>query len=123
NGETYYLQQIAPGFFEYTFQQPAETIDFNLRANTVTSRNYVLEVVKTPSLLNFGMILDYPSYTGKIDETLKSTGNATIPEGTKITWDVLTKNTNVVTLKTADTSFAFTAKGDNFNFERRVYRK
>lgn len=123
NGETYYLQQTAPGFFEYTFQQPMESIDFSLKANKVTSREYMLDVVKTPSLLNFEMILDYPSYTGKNDETLKSAGNATIPEGTRVKWNVLTKNTNAVTLKTADTSFSFSAKGENFNFEKGIYNK
>ena len=123
NGETYYLQQTAPGLFEYTFQQPVESIDFSLKANKVTSREYTLDVVKTPSLLNFEMVLDYPSYTGKRDETLKSTGNATIPEGTRVKWNVATKNTQVVMLKTVDTSFSFTSKGEVFNFEKGVYNK
>ena len=123
NGETYYMQHTAPGLFEYTFQQPVESIDFNLKANKVTSREYTLDVVKTPSLLNFEMVLDYPSYTGKRDEILKSTGNATIPEGTRVKWNVATKNTKAVTLKTADTSFSFASKGENFNFEKGVYNK
>lgn len=123
NGETYYLQQTAAGLFEYTFQQPAESIDFSLKANKVTSREYTLDVVKTPSLLNFEMVLDYPSYTGKRDETLKSTGNATIPEGTRVKWNVATKNTKAVTLKIADTSFSFASKGENFNFEKGIYNK
>ena len=123
NGETYYLQQTAPGFFEYTFQQPLESIDFSLKANKVASREYTLDVIKIPSLLNFEMVLDYPSYTGKRDEILKSTGNATIPEGTRVKWNVATKNTDAVTLKTADTSFSFISKGENFNFERGIYSK
>ncbi|MCB0467384.1 MAG: DUF4175 family protein [Aequorivita sp.] len=123
NGETYYLQQTSPGLFEYTFQQPVEAIDFSLKANKVTSREYTLDVVKTPSLLNFEVVLDYPSYTGKRDETLKSTGNATIPEGTRVKWNVATKNTKAVTLKTADTSFSFASKDENFNFEKGIYNK
>lgn len=123
NGETYYLQQTSPGLFEYTFQQPVESIDFSLKANKVTSREYTLDVVKTPSLLNFEMVLDYPSYTGKRDETLKSTGNATIPEGTRVKWNIATKNTKAVTLKTADTSFSFASNGENFNFEKGIYNK
>ncbi|HNP66413.1 MAG TPA: hypothetical protein PKH16_00780 [Aequorivita sp.] len=122
-GETYYMQQTAPGLFEYTFQQPVESIDFSLKANKVSSREYTLDVVKTPTLLNFEMVLDYPSYTGKRDETLKSTGNATIPEGTLVKWNVATKNTDAVTLKTADTSFSFTSKSKSFNFEKGVYNK
>src|SRR5690606_26728468 len=65
NGQTYYMQQTAPGMFEYAFQQPLENIDFNLKANKVSSRKYTLEVVKTPSLLNFEMVLNYPTYTKK----------------------------------------------------------
>ncbi|CAM3341156.1 DUF4175 family protein [Aequorivita lipolytica] len=123
SGETYYMQQTAPGFFEYTFQQPVESIDFSLNANKVNSREYTLDVIKTPSLLNFEMVLDYPSYTGKRDEILKSTGNATIPEGTRVKWNVATKNTNEVTLKTADTTFSFASKDENFNFEKGIYSK
>ncbi len=123
NGETYYLQQTAPGFFEYTFQQPEKDLNFNLKANKVTSREYLLEVVKTPSLLNFEMELDYPSYTGKRDETLKSTGTATIPEGTRVKWNVFTKNTETVSLKTADTTLWFESKKQNFNFEKGIYNK
>ncbi len=123
NGETYYMQREKRGFFSYTFQQPIEPITFNLKGNKVSSRPYTLEVVKTPSLLNFEMVLDYPFYTGIKDETLKSTGNATIPEGTRVSWRVATKNTEAVTLKTPDTVFSFTSQGDAFHLERGVYNK
>lgn len=123
NGQTYYLQQTAPGFFEYTFQQPAASVEFNLKANRVFSKGYVLEVIKTPSLLNFEMVLDYPAYTGKKDETLKSTGNATIPEGTRVKWQVMAKNTRTVALKTGDTSLLFASKGPNFNLEKGIYSR
>ena len=123
NGETYYMQRNGPGLFEYTFQQPVDPIDFSFRANKVNSREYLLEVVKTPSLLNFEMVLNYPAYTNKRDEVLKGTGNAVIPEGTKVGWKVSTKNTDAVNLRTADTSFSFASKGGNFNFEKGIYSK
>ncbi|MEL6810892.1 MAG: DUF4175 family protein [Bacteroidota bacterium] len=123
NNETYYLEQTAPGRFEYTFSQPTEATSFRLNANKVSSQEYELNVVKTPSLLGFEMYLDYPGYTGKRDEILKSTGNATIPEGTRVSWKVKTKNTDEVSLKTRDTAFAFAAEGQEFSFRRGVYRK
>ena len=109
--------------FEYTFSQPLEPIDFKLKANKVQSRNYTLDVVKTPALLGFEMVLNYPSYTGKQDETLKSTGNATIPEGTQVTWQVATKNTQQVNLKTADTIYGFAEEKQQFNFQKNIYSK
>jgi len=123
NNETYYLEQTSPGRFEFTFSQPSDALSFRLKANKVTSKEYTLDVVKTPSLLAFEMYLDYPGYTGKKDELLKSTGNATVPEGTSVTWKVNTKNTDEVHLKTRDTAIAFTAAGQEFSYKKGVYRK
>ncbi|WP_298492616.1 DUF4175 family protein [uncultured Algibacter sp.] len=103
NNETYFLQQKAVAEFEYVFTQPKEAIVFQLMANDVTSKPYTVNVVKTPSLLNFEMVLDYPSYTKKRDEVFKSTGNALVPEGTKIKWQLSTKSTDNVHLFAKDT--------------------
>ena len=105
NEETYFLEQISPGKFQFTFTQPKEDFTFLLKGNKVTSIPYQVKVIKTPSLTNFEMELVYPSYLGKPKETLKSTGNATLPEGTQITWKINALNTQQVhfiidTLKT-----------------------
>ena len=103
NNETYFLQQKAVGEFEYVFTQPKEAITFQLLANDVTSKPYTMEVIETPSLLSFEMVLDYPNYTKKKDGTLKSTGNALVPEGTRIKWRLKTKSTDAVFLYAKDT--------------------
>ncbi|WP_298532255.1 DUF4175 family protein [uncultured Algibacter sp.] len=104
NNETYFLQQKAVGEFEYVFTEPKEPITFQLSANDVTSKPYKLNLIKTPSLLSFEMVLDYPSYTGKRDEIFKSTGNAIVPEGTNIKWRLSTKSTDEVNIYAADTT-------------------
>lgn len=123
NNETYYLEQTSPGRFQFTFTQPSQSFDFRFIANKVTSKPYRVEVVKTPSILGFEMVLDYPSYTGKKDETLKSTGNATLPEGTQVRWKVTTKNTDSVALKTKDSVYSFTSSNEEFSFQKGVYQK
>lgn len=122
NGQSYYLQQIAPGEFQYTFNLPKNNIEFSLSANDVNSKSYKLQVVNTPNLVNFEMLLDYPSYTQKQDEVLKSTGSAVVPEGTKVTWKAMTKATNAVHIYAEDT-LTF-SKNDNNNFEatKRLFR-
>lgn len=121
NNETYFLQQKAIGEFEYVFSQPKTNIQFTLTANNVNSKPYTLAVVEVPTLLSFNMVLDYPNYTKKRNTTLKSTGNAIVPEGTKITWQLKTKATENVNFYTKDT-LAFSAL-DNGDFEtsKRVY--
>ncbi|WP_223032346.1 DUF4175 family protein [Hanstruepera marina] len=103
SNETYFLQQTAPGAFEYVFTKPKNDIEFNLSANTVVSKPYTLKVSEVPTILGFEMVLDYPNYTKKADETLKGNGNATVPQGTQITWRVKTKSTNIVNLYANDT--------------------
>jgi hypothetical protein len=122
NNESYFLQQTKPGEFSFVFEQPVSDIEFYLQANKVTSKKYTLEVLKVPSLVNFSMQLDYPSYTGKRDEVVKSTGNAIIPEGTKVTWFMDTKQTDEVHMILEDTVYAFAkANKASFKLAKRMY--
>ena len=122
NEQTYYLQQLSPGEFQYTFNLIKENIEFTLSANDVKSKAYQLEVINTPNLVNFEMLLDYPTYTGKQDEVLKSTGSAVIPEGTKVTWKAWTRATNEVNIYADDTlNFATDGEG-KFEASKRLYR-
>ncbi|MDN3491526.1 DUF4175 family protein [Winogradskyella bathintestinalis] len=122
NGQSYFLQQVAMGEFQYTFSLPKEAVEFTLSANEVTSKPYELTVVNTPSLVNFEMVLDYPSHTKKRDEVLKSTGSAVIPEGTNVTWRAKTKSTTGVQIYAEDTvSFKPSGKG-NFKASKRLYK-
>ena len=122
NNETYYLKKINLGVFEYVFAQPKENIKFNLLANNVNSQTYDLEVVNTPTLLSFDLVLDYPAYTKKQDETLKSNGNAIVPQGTKVTWNLKTKSTDDVVLNTQDSLVKFNGKNDEFQLSKRLYK-
>ncbi|MCH2193736.1 DUF4175 family protein [Kordia sp.] len=121
--ETYFLQNKGVGTFEYTFSQPKEATTFTLNANEVTSKPYTLNVVKVPSLVNFQMVLDYPAYTKRKDEVLKSTGNATIPEGTKITWEAKAKQTEKLELISKDTTYVFGKEANDFKLEQKIYQK
>ena len=122
NNETYFLKQIIPGEFEYVFTQPKSDIAFNLFSNNVTSKTYTIDVIEVPTLLSFDMVLDYPIHTRKRDEVLKSSGNAVVPQGTKITWNLKTKSTDGVTLITQDTILNFKSNQDDFNLSKRLYR-
>lgn len=121
NNETYFLQQRGAGTFEYVFEQPKKDITFKLSANNVTSKPYTLSVVEVPTLLSFEMLLDYPSYTKKRDEVLKSTGSAVVPHGTNITWKLKTKATDKVYLYSKDTIIFNNESKDDFKASKRVY--
>lgn len=121
NGQSYFLQQTAPGQFEYLFPQLKNAINFNFSANEVRSKDYSINVIKVPTLVNFEMVLDYPAYTQKKDEVLKSTGNSTIPEGTNVVWKVSTRSTDEVALYANDTiNFEYVTDG-KFKASKRIF--
>ncbi|MAN28550.1 MULTISPECIES: DUF4175 family protein [Mesonia] len=122
NGETYFLKKVTPGVFEYTFDRVSKNTEFYLSSNEVTSRPYQLEVINVPTLVNFEMQLDYPSYVGKKDERIKGTGNATIPEGTKVSWNLTAKSTNQIQLNLPDTIETFQQSESNFTIQEQIFR-
>ncbi len=122
NNQSHFLQQLAPGEFQYVFGLPKEAVEFTLLANDVVSKPYLLEVVNTPNLVNFEMVLDYPSHTKKRDEVLKSTGSAVIPEGTNVTWKAKTKSTTVVHIYAEDTLTFRASENSSFETSKRLYK-
>jgi hypothetical protein len=122
NKQTYYLNQTSPDIFEHTFIQPINSISFNLTANQVNSKEYTLNVLKTPSLVGFKMKLDYPNYIGKKPQVIESTGNTTVPQGTLVSWFVETKNTNQVQLKTSEIAYNLIKDKELFRLKKRIYK-
>lgn len=117
--EAYFLKNINPGEFEYLFNKPTTDIPFRLEANEVTSKPYTLTVTNAPMVIGFEMVLDYPGYTNKQDETLNGTGNAIVPQGTTVTWNVATKATEKVFLYASDTVM-LSKSGNSFSTEMKL---
>ncbi|WP_419213197.1 hypothetical protein ACNR9Q_03360 [Maribacter sp. X9] len=120
DGKEILLQQ-ENGFYTYTFSPPIKSTNFNFRANEVSSRNYNLTALSTPSIVDFTMDLVYPSYLKKNNETIKSTGNALLPEGTKVTWHIEGKNTEEIKRISKDTILKFSKEKESFHLSDHIY--
>ncbi len=79
--------------FSYIFKNLQKNVKFRLSGDEVTSDEYELKVLPRPIVLDFIIELDYPSYTGKTDESLKNAGDHIVPAGTKVSWSIFTKDT------------------------------
>ncbi|RPD96499.1 DUF4175 family protein [Aureibaculum marinum] len=119
NGQSYILKE-ENGKFIYQFNNLKETFQFYLEANNVYSNPYKLEILKTPNVTGFEMFISYPKYTGKQDELIKNTGNAIVPEGAVITWNITTKDTDSVKFIT-NTNKSFLVEAENkFSLSKQV---
>jgi hypothetical protein len=120
NSENYILKDKSHGLFSYDFINFKESVIFYLEANGVRSKNYQLNIVKIPIVIGFEMFLDYPSYTGKKDEMVKNTGYAVVPEGTDVTWNIKTEETDSLTFISND-SYPFELNTSNdFSIRKKL---
>ena len=93
DGNTYFMQKESENRFVYVFESVTEPFSFDLRANREVSESFDVTVVRTPIITDFEMEINYPAYTGLRREALANTGNATVPEGSIISWKLRTKST------------------------------
>jgi hypothetical protein len=118
--ESYFMESNKAGEFEFVIPKPSEDIEFHIEAYDVTSLDYELKVVTVPSIANFEMVLNFPGYLNKKTEVIKGTGNAIIPEGTRVTWRMNTLATQKVDWVNANNHFAFIKQDNIFLLSKSI---
>ena len=120
-GEVYYLSKLAEGSFEFHFEKLRESTSFVLEANGVNSSEKTIEVIKTPSIDNIQIGLDFPNYLKKPNELIRNTGNLVIPEGTTVNWMVEARNTELIEIQfEGEEKENFVKEDAAFNFEKNI---
>ncbi len=120
-GESYFMESDKPGEFQYKFSKPLTSIPFYVEANTVTSPDYLLKVITVPSIANFEMQLNFPSYLNRKAELIKGSGNAIIPEGTRVSWRMNTQATQSVIWSDLKTNAPFSRNENMFSLSKSIF--
>lgn len=115
------VMQERNGVYVYTFQPPVGNFSFYLTANGWDSRRYQVSTFETPTLVDFSLQLDYPSYLKRSSEVLSGTGNAEVPEGTQVTWKISGSNVEDIDMITKDTLQSFQREGSVFSYQMRLF--
>ena len=118
--ESYYMESNKAGEFQFVIPKPKENIAFHIEANDVSSHQYELNVVTVPSIANFEMVLNFPEYLNKKAEIIKGTGNAVMPEGTRVTWRMNTLATQRVEWIDATTKYGFVKQENQFLLSKNI---
>jgi len=118
--ESYFMETTKAGEFQYKLEKPTSNVLFHVEANAVSSPDYELNVVTVPSIANFEMILNFPSYLKKKPEIIKGNGNAIIPEGTRVSWKINALATQNVVWKDNNSNFSFSKTGNNFSLTKQI---
>jgi hypothetical protein len=118
--ESYFMESNKAGEFQFVIPKPKENLEFHIEANDVSSHEYELNVVTVPSIANFEMVLNFPGYLNKKSEVIKGTGNAVLPEGTRVTWRMNTLATQKVEWLNASAKYAFAKQDNQFLLSKNI---
>lgn len=106
----------------YLFKNIQQSTVFYLFANGYKSKQYEIKALPNPILLGFTVNLQYPAYIGKKAELLNNTGDLIIPEGTKVTWNFVSKNTRLIRFNFNDTTFDALQQTENkYSFTSKFF--
>ena len=122
NNESYFMESSKAGEFQFKITKPTENIMFRVEGNEVSSKDYELKVITVPSIANFEMQLSFPSYLNKRSEIIKGTGNAVIPEGTRVTWKISTLATQNVLWKDDLIRAPFSKTENTFVLSKSIFQ-
>jgi hypothetical protein len=118
--ESYFMEKSKSGEFEFIIPKPTQNLEFHIEANNISSKDFELEVITVPSIANFEMLFTFPSYLNRKSEISKGTGNAIIPEGTRITWKMNTLSTQKVDWVDANSKLTFTKQNNIFLISKYI---
>lgn len=118
--ESYFMESVRPGIFEYRFVRPLKTTEFYIQAQQVQSSDYQLKVVEVPTIATFEMKLLFPGYLNRPTETVRGTGNAIIPEGTKVLWNIAASATDEIVWKSDDKTLPFQLSPNGFELSQTI---
>ncbi len=118
NGQQFLLEKENTIRFKHTFHNVQKETKFTFLAGGFGSDEYTLTVIPTPRLVDFTVALQYPAYIGRTNETMKNTGDLMVPQGTKITWNFSTKNTDALHVFFNDSTYRLQSGNNAYTFSQ-----
>ncbi len=121
DGVEHKMEKVDKLNYVYTFKNVQKNQAFVFNAAGFNSKGYELSVLPKPMLMKFDIQLIYPAYLNKKNETVANVGDMQLPQGTKLNWVFHTKNTENISLRFVDTTYALAQSSENeFLFSKRM---
>lgn len=119
NGKRVPLVKTGPDRFSHRFRSVMKDQAFRLTAEGFPSKTFTLVVEANPQLVDLGLTLEYPGYLSMPTGTTSS-GDVTVPAGTRIVWHARARSTDRLELAFDDTTHVLTSQdGSDYTTSRR----
>ena len=117
NGK-FLMEKTSKNSFVAIIKKPKTSGNFYFIANEYESDKFNYKLLGKSIIGKLDATLIYPAYLGKVNSLITNTGDITVPEGTKIEWSILTRNTKKTVLLFNNENNIFYTNG--FNFKKLI---
>ncbi|MFW5805176.1 MAG: DUF4175 family protein [Bacteroidales bacterium] len=104
SGNHLLMQKSGNNLFTYNFKSINNPLNFHFEAADVVSDQYSIEVLPTPVLTKFRIMIKPPAYTGESDQELQNKGDINMPAGSLVEWYFNTRETDHLNIVFSDSS-------------------
>ena len=114
--ELYYAVKDSANHYHYNLKNTTEDFDFHLVDGSGNEQRFDVDVLPKAVLVSETKIISYPSYTRIPQDTFVDLSNIIIPEGSKVYWDIKTKNSSSCKIQFDDTAFLNPSPQTSYQF-------
>jgi hypothetical protein len=120
DGHLIKMEQSNKTKFSYKLNNLTAEHVFKFTDNEFESATYELKVLPNPALLDFSILIHYPDYISRKDESLNNIGDVTVPEGTEMEWVFTTKDAEKFDFYFEKTAAEVTKVGNQFKVKAKI---
>ena len=114
--ETYYAIKDSANHYHYKLKNTGDDFNFHLIDGFGNEQRFNVDVLPKAVLVSETKIISYPSYTRIPQDTFVDLSNIIIPEGSKVYWEIKTKNSSSCQIQFEDTTFLNSSPQSNYQF-------
>lgn len=118
--ESHFLQADNKGIYRYSIASSSKDIPFSIIGNNKVRQDFTLKVLPKPFIENMELSIQPPSHTKLKASTVRGSGTTEVPEGSRITWNIETKQSDVLQMVQQDSVYDFQLKKELFVYKQQV---
>ncbi|RLD51550.1 MAG: hypothetical protein DRI94_05745 [Bacteroidetes bacterium] len=108
--------------FLYEFKNLYNSVDFRFSADNIHSKKYRVNILPSPSILQFYLNINVPEYTGEKDTILKNANDIVIPFGSVVSWTFIPDHVDSLLLISKNEIINTQKTKNKFLYHKRYFK-
>jgi hypothetical protein len=116
NGQRIKMEPGTGGVYVYEVVNIQKDQPFHFQAAGFSSEEHIIKTIPVPAVSDVVAEVVYPAYTGRTNEKISNTTDFSVPEGSKITWSIRTRDAGSAFLLSGGQKFELKGNSGVFTY-------